>query len=374
MIKTILYLHGFRSGPQSAKSGIMRRACSERGINFIGPQLPDSPAQAAQDIARVAVQLQPSEVTVVGSSLGGFYATWLAEQIACKAVLLNPAVDPVRDLAAYVADEASPLTRFHSDESFVFRPQYLDELKAMTPGALADPSRYLLIAATGDEVLDWQEMAARYKDAQQLIVQGSNHGLSGFDQYLTDVFDFAGSAALARGQQFAHKQPEPSDQVASERPAGAIQRVSDALEMIGLGRDIVQLDSSARTALQAAESLRVLVGQIAKSLVFRGKHTGAPVLVICAGDRRVDEEKLGTLLGQPVERASAAFVREHTGFAIGGVAPVGHPKPLHTLFDESLCRFTTVWAAGGTPHAVFAFKPLHFIRQAAVQLQDVTSE
>ncbi len=379
MVETILYLHGFRSGPQSAKSRIMRRACAQRGVGFVAPQLPDSPAQAAQLISHLAAQGQSAELAVVGSSLGGFYATWLAEQIACKAVLLNPAVNPARDLAAYAADQASPLTRFHSSEPFVFEPRYLGELEAMTKGALANPSRYFLIAATGDELLDWREMAARYHGARQLIVQGSDHGLSDFEVHLQAVFDFIGAARATRPsvRKADSKKPQPTgarNPSTEEKFLSATRRVHEALLGLGMNCEIVQLDSAAKTALQAAQSLGVDAGQIAKSLLFRGAVSGAPVLVICAGDRQVDEQKVGTLLGEPVERANAAFVREHTGFAIGGVAPVGHPEPLRTLFDESLCRFTTVWAAGGTPFTVFAFKPLHFIKQAAVQLQDVTSE
>jgi prolyl-tRNA editing enzyme YbaK/EbsC (Cys-tRNA(Pro) deacylase) len=143
-------------------------------------------------------------------------------------------------------------------------------------------------------------------------------------------------------------------------PASA-QRVQEALARLGIVSEVVELPVAARTAQQAAEALGVDVGRIAKSLVFRGGHSGRAVLVIAAGDRRVDERRLVTALGEPIERASPDFVREHTGFAIGGVAPLGHPAPLATFIDASLRRFTTVWAAGGTPHCVFETSPAALI-------------
>ncbi|MDZ7810187.1 MAG: YbaK/EbsC family protein [Arhodomonas sp.] len=115
----------------------------------------------------------------------------------------------------------------------------------------------------------------------------------------------------------------------------------------------MQVDDSTRTAAEAAEVLGVAVGQIAKSLVFRGVDSAAALLVIASGDRRVSEARLQALAGEPIGRADAAFVREHTGFAIGGVPPVGHPRPLRCWIDEDLYRFDTVWAAAGSPFAVF---------------------
>ena len=122
------------------------------------------------------------------------------------------------------------------------------------------------------------------------------------------------------------------------------ERVQRALETAGV---------AARTAQQAADALNIVVGQIAKSLIFRTAITGRAVLVIAAGDRRVDEQRIARLVGEPIERAEPAFVRDHSGFAIGGVAPVAHARPMLTFIDASLRRFETVWAAGGTPHCVF---------------------
>jgi len=135
-------------------------------------------------------------------------------------------------------------------------------------------------------------------------------------------------------------------------PASA-ERVQRALEAANVVAQVIELTVAARTAQQAADALKIAVGQIAKSLIFRTAITGRAVLVIAAGDRRVDEQRIARLVGEPIERAEPAFVRDHSGFAIGGVAPVAHARPMLTFIDASLRRFQTVWAAGGTPHCVF---------------------
>ena len=142
----------------------------------------------------------------------------------------------------------------------------------------------------------------------------------------------------------------------AELPASA-QRVQDALARLGVDSRVVELPVAARTSQQAADALGIEVARIAKSLVFRAGHSSRAVLVIAAGDRRVDENRVAQALGEPIERATPDFVRQQTGFAIGGVAPVGHPQPLATFVDASLRRFDTVWAAGGTPHCVFPIAP-----------------
>jgi uncharacterized protein len=124
---------------------------------------------------------------VLGSSLGGFYATVVAEATGWPAVLLNPAIDPARDLAAYVGE----LTAFHApDEHFFFRREYVDELRAMTPGPITRPERYLAIIAKGDEVLDWREMVARYPGVDLRLLEGSDHALSDFDAHLPRLLRF----------------------------------------------------------------------------------------------------------------------------------------------------------------------------------------
>lgn len=145
-------------------------------------------------------------------------------------------------------------------------------------------------------------------------------------------------------------------------PASA-QRVQDALAAAGVAARVVELAASARTAREAADALGVAVGQIAKSLIFRGA-SGRAVLVVAAGDRRVDEARIAAALGEPIGRADPAFVREHAGFAIGGVAPLAHARPMATFVDASLRRFDLLWAAGGTPHCVFPITPAELLRVA----------
>jgi prolyl-tRNA editing enzyme YbaK/EbsC (Cys-tRNA(Pro) deacylase) len=133
----------------------------------------------------------------------------------------------------------------------------------------------------------------------------------------------------------------------------SVQRVRDALQTLGFGRDIVRLPASAHTSAEAARQLGCEVAQIAKSLVFRARTSGRAVLVIASGANRVDERKITTLVAEPVGKADAAFVRERTGFAIGGVAPVGHAGPVTTFIDEDLAQWPEIWAAGGHPSTVF---------------------
>ena len=193
----ILYLHGFKSSPQSFKARVIGEALAVRGRagEYLCPQLPASPAAAAA-LALELVQAVPvNELTVVGSSLGGFYATWIAERLGCRAVLLNPAVQPPRDLEQYVGFSNA----YHSDQPFEFKHAYIEQLQALTVPAITRPERYLLIAATGDEVLDWREMQAHYPGAQQLIIQGSDHGLSDFREHLATVLAFCDQPATAVG-------------------------------------------------------------------------------------------------------------------------------------------------------------------------------
>jgi predicted esterase YcpF (UPF0227 family) len=186
----ILYLHGFRSGPQSTKAQLMRAACAQRGMPFDCPQLPVSPGQAAQLAHHRATQYLPAELTIVGSSLGGYYATWLAELVGCRAVLLNPAVNPARDLANYVTDGRGPLAHWHTQEPLEFHSRYLDELRELTVAVPTRRGRYLLVAATGDEVLDWREMSGHYRGCRQIILQGSNHAIDEFESLIPELFDF----------------------------------------------------------------------------------------------------------------------------------------------------------------------------------------
>ena len=136
----------------------------------------------------------------------------------------------------------------------------------------------------------------------------------------------------------------------------AVQRVAEALRAAGHGHAPIMLDAAARTAQEAADALGVAVGQIAKSIIFRHVQDDRAVLVITSGDRRVDEKKVAALVG-PIGRADADFVKEKTGFTIGGVPPVAHVTPSIVLIDRELGRFDVIWAAAGHPHAVFKLKP-----------------
>jgi prolyl-tRNA editing enzyme YbaK/EbsC (Cys-tRNA(Pro) deacylase) len=144
-------------------------------------------------------------------------------------------------------------------------------------------------------------------------------------------------------------------------PASA-ERVQAALDAAGLDVRVIELAVAARTSQQAADALGITVGQIAKSLIFKAASSGQAVLVIAAGDRRVDEDRIAQLLGEALERANPEFVREHSGFAIGGVAPIAHARAMKTYVDMSLRRFDVVWAAGGTPHCVFPIRPDDLVR------------
>jgi prolyl-tRNA editing enzyme YbaK/EbsC (Cys-tRNA(Pro) deacylase) len=133
--------------------------------------------------------------------------------------------------------------------------------------------------------------------------------------------------------------------------------VQDALRALGLPADVRELGASTRTAPEAAAAVGCELGAIVKSLVFRGRSSGDPVLVLVSGDNRADEARVEAEVGEAVGRADADWVREVTGYAIGGIPPVGHPSPVRTVVDEDLLRFDEVWAAAGTPRAVFPVAP-----------------
>ena len=154
----------------------------------------------------------------------------------------------------------------------------------------------------------------------------------------------------------------------SEKLRSSAQKVQDALTAIGLPCQVVELPASTRTAQEAAQAIGCTVAQIVKSLVFRGARTGKPILVLASGVNRVREKRLSEWAGEPIGKADADFVRRHTGFAIGGVPPVGHPGPVETYIDEDLLQYDEIWAAAGTPSAVFRLTPndLRKMSQGAV--------
>ncbi len=135
------------------------------------------------------------------------------------------------------------------------------------------------------------------------------------------------------------------------------QKVQEALLALGFRNPVVELPASTRTSAEAAQAIGCQVGQIAKSLVFATRQTRRPILVIASGVHRVDLEKIAALVGEPLEKADAEFVRQRTGFVIGGVPPLGHLEPLETYIDQDLLQYEQIWAAAGTPHAVFQLTP-----------------
>jgi prolyl-tRNA editing enzyme YbaK/EbsC (Cys-tRNA(Pro) deacylase) len=148
----------------------------------------------------------------------------------------------------------------------------------------------------------------------------------------------------------------------SEPLSAGIQRVQDALAALGCDARMLHLAKPARTAAEAAAAVGCEVGQIVKSLVFALRARGIPLLVLTSGANRVDEAALAQVVGEPLDKADADFVRTHTGFAIGGVAPVGHTNTIVTLIDEDLLKWPQVWAAGGHPHTVFSVAPHELLR------------
>jgi prolyl-tRNA editing enzyme YbaK/EbsC (Cys-tRNA(Pro) deacylase) len=147
----------------------------------------------------------------------------------------------------------------------------------------------------------------------------------------------------------------------------------EALRARGFPNEVLQLSQSARTSADAAAALGCEVAEIAKSLVFRARRSGRPVLVVASGTNRVDEKKLAALLGEPVGRADPEFVRAETGFAIGGIPPLGHARPLTTFVDEQLLRLGRIWAAAGHPHAVFQLTPAELVAMTGGRVVDVAT-
>ena len=192
----LLYLHGFRSSPQSTKAQQVARWVQQHRpqLHWWCPQLPPSPKQAIDEILQGIADWPRDRMAIIGSSLGGFYATVLAEHLGCPAVLLNPAVEPARDLSGYIGET----TAWHSDERFFFRPEFVDELVALRAERITRPGRYFAVIAKGDEVLDWREMSARYSGCRIKLLEGGDHALSDFEtQHLPDVLRFLGLTATS---------------------------------------------------------------------------------------------------------------------------------------------------------------------------------
>ena len=202
----IVYLHGFNSSPESLKCRLMEARLSElEALDlFDAPALAHDPKEA---IAAVEVLLpdDPSTVTFVGSSLGGFYATHLAEKHGARAVLVNPAVKPHLLLAPYVG----PQENLHTHERWTLTAQHLEDLAALDVEPITRPERYMLLIETGDEVLDWRQAVAKYAGARQVIVEGGDHGFASFTDHIDAILRFAGLLAP----------PDPLPRVSRPAPA-----------------------------------------------------------------------------------------------------------------------------------------------------------
>ena len=183
----ILYLHGFCSSPASLKSRQLGDYMAARGLagRFVCPQLSPVPAQAVADLSRV-IEAAAGPLTLVGSSLGGHYATHLAEKYGLNAVLINPAVVHTLDPALFIGEHAN----FHSGERFTFTAEHAAQLAAQV--AVPKPARYWLLAEMGDEVLDWRQAAEFYAGCRQTVLDGGDHSFTRFADYMPQILEYAG--------------------------------------------------------------------------------------------------------------------------------------------------------------------------------------
>lgn len=194
--KAIVYLHGFLSAPASRKATLLtdyvRNCVSD--IDCVVPALGDRPARAIEQAASACAPYASADLTLMGSSLGGFYATVLAERLGCRAVLLNPAVHPHRHFERYLGAQRN----LYTGESFVLTREHIEELATLDVAAITRPERYWLVVETGDEVLDYREAVAYYAGAFDTIVRGGDHALSSFAEHVPDLVDWALGATEAR--------------------------------------------------------------------------------------------------------------------------------------------------------------------------------
>lgn len=195
----ILYLHGFRSSPTSRKATMLRERMRALGreSEYLCPALPASPRAAVELALRLVRAVPAASLALIGSSLGGYYGTWIAERLGCRAVLLNPAINPAHDLESHLGRQ--PV--YFTDEEIDFRPEHLAELKEIDTPDITRPERYFLIAATGDALIDYRTMTGKYRGARQRVIEGSSHELSDFALYMDEVLDFCGIGEGTGGRQ-----------------------------------------------------------------------------------------------------------------------------------------------------------------------------
>lgn len=187
--KMIVYVHGFNSSPASTKSNQLRSRLESlgRGAEFRCPALPYAPREAMALLERELEGARPETVTLVGSSLGGFYATWLTEKLGVRAVLVNPAITPHQGLRSYLG----PQKNLYTGEEYTLTGEHLEQLAALYVEQPRRLDRYLLMHTTGDELLDWRVAVEHYRGCRQVIVAGSDHGFREFGDYLDIVLEFA---------------------------------------------------------------------------------------------------------------------------------------------------------------------------------------
>jgi predicted esterase YcpF (UPF0227 family) len=192
----LIYLHGFNSSPASHKAQVMKAHLDGRGLGhlYACPALPDTPKEAIRAIeaavAEAPAHRDPRTLTFLGSSLGGFYATYLAEKLRCRAVLINPAITPHVGLGAYLGVQKN----LHTGEAYELTRSHLEGWRELLVERV-DPERYLLLLETGDEVLDWREAARKYEGARMVIRDGGDHTLQSFPEHIARILAFAGIPA-----------------------------------------------------------------------------------------------------------------------------------------------------------------------------------
>jgi uncharacterized protein len=190
----LLYLHGFNSSPASHKAQVMKAYLGGRGLGhlYACPALPDTPREAIDAIETAIAGRDPRTVTFLGSSLGGYYATYLAEKMGCRAALINPAITPHVGLAAYLGTQKN----LHTGVAYELTRAHLEGWRALWVEHI-DPERFLLLLETGDEVLDWRAAARKYEGARTVIRDGGDHSLQSFPEHIGRILQFAGISTRA---------------------------------------------------------------------------------------------------------------------------------------------------------------------------------
>ncbi len=185
----LIYLHGFNSSPASHKAQLMRTTLEAKGQGhlYACPALPDAPGEAIAAIEAMLAGRDAAKATFLGSSLGGFYATYLAQKHGCRAILINPAINPHLGLEAYLGTQKN----LHTGEPYELTRAHLEGWRSLVVERV-DSERYLLLLETGDEVLDWREAARKYEGARMVVRQGGDHSLQSFPEHIVRILAFAG--------------------------------------------------------------------------------------------------------------------------------------------------------------------------------------